>query len=560
MSGQAPKRPGSPFLRQRLVQAISLALFLWLLWNMVSRPAGGPVPPDLFLRLDPLAAPLAQLAARSWLPEMWPGLLVVGLAFLAGRFFCGYVCPFGASLDFGRALLRKLSGRQTAVARTGASLDQNGRKLKYLVLAFLVGAALLGVNLFYWGTPLPLITRFYALLVHPLFLLGASQGAVLLGPILGSLPAGLSESLAGLQYLQILPRGYQGAFFLLGFFGLFFGLELVRPRFWCRYLCPAGALLGLCSRRSPLRRRVRECVGCGRCAAICPTAAIATDGLTTARSECIGCRACVAVCPVKGVGFAPGFDLGKAGHAHKPGRRVFLGAAGAGMVVAGAALSTALPGLPGLASGAESLRPPGSLPEKEFLRRCLRCGACMKACPSNGLQPSWSGAGALDLFSPALLPRRGPCEPDCNACGRICPSQAILRLPLAEKRWAKLGTAAVKAERCLALAEGKRCVVCQEVCPYGAIKLVQADGQSVAVPVVAPELCYGCGYCEKHCPVQIPAIVVYPVGALRLERPAYETTARAAGLDLVPVSERRPAAPDYYDNTNGGGLPPGFTD
>ncbi|MDR1124824.1 MAG: 4Fe-4S dicluster domain-containing protein [Deltaproteobacteria bacterium] len=550
MNGRKNSRPPSPFRRQRIIQALSLLLFFWLLRHMVVTAAEPALPPDLFLRLDPLAAPLLLLTARDWLPEMWPGLAVLGATFLAGRFFCGYICPFGGSLDFCRILLRKLFG--TAATRPG-KLDPAGRKIKYLLLAALAGTALPGVNLFYWGAPLPLIARFYALLIHPLLLLASNQGLALLGPLL----AGMSENWVGLQYLQILPRGYHGLFFLLGFFGLAFGLELFRPRFWCRYLCPAGALLGLCSRRSPLRRRVQECVNCGKCAAICPMSAISQDGRQTGHGECLGCRTCAAVCPVKGIAFSPAGRIKSANSpAALPERRAFLGAAGVGVLVSGATLARALPGL---ASGAECLRPPGSLPENEFLRRCLRCGACMKICPSNGLQPAWAGAGLPGLFSPLLLPRRGPCEPDCNACGRVCPSQAILRLPLAEKRWAKLGTAAVKAERCLALAEGKRCVVCQEVCPYGAVKLVQASGQGVPVPVVAAERCFGCGYCEKHCPVQAPAIAVYPAGALRLERPDYEMAARAAGLDLVPVSERRPDAPDY-DDFGGGGLPPGFTD
>jgi ferredoxin len=140
-------------------------------------------------------------------------------------------------------------------------------------------------------------------------------------------------------------------------------------------------------------------------------------------------------------------------------------------------------------------------------------------------------------------------------------------LELPQKQWAKLGTAVILQERCLAYAEGKRCVVCQEVCPYGSIRLEQPAGQVGAdfsgapVPIVNPAKCFGCGYCEHHCPVRIPAIVVYPLNALRLNSLNYRQSARQAGLELEPVSES--AMQDSYgetQNDSDGGLPPGFTE
>lgn len=155
-----------------------------------------------------------------------------------------------------------------------------------------------------------------------------------------------------------------------------------------------------------------------------------------------------------------------------------------------------------------------------------------------------------------LIPRRGPCDPNCNACGRVCPTRAIAPLTLAQKQWAKMGTAEVVESRCLACSENRACVVCQEVCPFGAIDLVRAPNVSVPVPRVNPERCFGCGYCEMHCPTARPAIIAKPDGALRLAPGSdYPALAHAKGLDLVPG--RVPSRVEN-DETPGDGLPPGF--
>jgi ferredoxin len=127
-----------------------------------------------------------------------------------------------------------------------------------------------------------------------------------------------------------------------------------------------------------------------------------------------------------------------------------------------------------------------------------------------------------------------------------------------EKTWAKIGTAEVGRENCLAWGENRRCVVCQEVCPFGAIDLAPPPpDRSVPVPVVATERCFGCGYCEHHCPAAEPAVVVRAAGALRLGPAAgsYRAEAEARGLDLA--LNRRDAGEDESELPEGQ-LPPGF--
>ncbi len=95
---------------------------------------------------------------------------------------------------------------------------------------------------------------------------------------------------------------------------------------------------------------------------------------------------------------------------------------------------------------AELIRPPGALPEPEFLTRCVRCGECMKACPTNTLQPIWLRAGLEGIFTPVVIPRLAACAVGCTACGKVCPTGAIRNLSLVEKNHAKLGTAWIARE------------------------------------------------------------------------------------------------------------------
>ncbi len=536
-----------------VVQGASLLLFCYLLWQTVFPLAEFFVPVDSFLRLDPLVATQVPFLVKAFVPRLFAGIVLIILTVLLGRFFCGYICPMGTTLDLVRKII-PVAARQTALAPSLSTA-------KYWIVCAITIASICGVNSFFWGSPIALITRFYALLIAPFLALLGSMGLHEFRDVFAS------YNMLDLAYLHITPRVYHTVYFVAAFFALLFMLEKIRPRFWCRYLCPAGAVLGLCSLRPLLRRKVDGCIECKKCLKTCPTGAITNNGMATKHAECIACRTCVDVCPTKAVSFSCKHNkkaLSRQSYQSPlPSRRAFVGATFTGVGLAALSSIDAGSFFAQTSRRTDSqhglIRPPGAQPEPRFLELCIRCGACMKACPSNGLQPTWLVAGFTGIFSPILQSRIGACEPECNVCGQVCPTGAIMALPLEDKEVAKIGTAVVNKNTCLAFAENKTCVVCQEVCPYGAVDLKILEYGKVATPTIAVNRCFGCGFCERHCPVQVPAITIMPLNELRLSENRYRQAAKEAGFDIVPVSKRAQLYPAAHDISNDQ-LPPGFVE
>jgi ferredoxin len=122
------------------------------------------------------------------------------------------------------------------------------------------------------------------------------------------------------------------------------------------------------------------------------------------------------------------------------------------------------------------IRPPGALTETDFLSRCIKCGQCMRVCPTNVIHPDGLSGGLESFWTPVLNFRTGTsgCQMTCIACGHVCPTAAIRPLQLDERQGKndyadsgpiRIGTAFVDRGRCLPWAMDRPCIVCQENCP-----------------------------------------------------------------------------------------------
>jgi MauM/NapG family ferredoxin protein len=315
---------------------------------------------------------------------------------------------------------------------------------------------------------------------------------------------------------------YNQAVFIGTLFFLVLGLNLVEKRFWCKYLCPLGAFLGILSRFSLLKRSVSEgCTSCGACATVCQGNASPDKRDEWRDTECLYCWNCDDICPQNAVSF--GFVPKKSAAAMDLGRRRVVTSVLSGVIAV--PLMRSIPLSKSGFSQPRLIRPPGSLEEREFLKRCVKCGECMKVCITNGLQPTLLEAGLEGVWSPVLVPRIGYCEFRCTLCGQVCPTGAIKRLELKDKMKVKIGLAMIDKGRCLPYAHATPCIVCEEVCPtpkkaiwFEESKAKDREGKEHVLkqPRVDLELCIGCGICETKCPVLgQPAIYVTSVGESR---------------------------------------------
>ncbi|MCS7306093.1 MAG: 4Fe-4S binding protein [Thermoguttaceae bacterium] len=534
-----------PRWMRRVVQVGFLILFLWMV--LVSWAPTEGVPSGwlkAFFLADPLLLVLTGVAARALPPLFLWSLVSIVVTMLFGRIFCGWVCPLGTVHSLAGWAFDKVQSR--AKRRDAYSPWQ---KAKYYVLAAGLAMALFGGHWISLFDPLVLLYRTTATAIYPAFQWAVEEtahsvfqadphvGPVVLGPVqigpwhLTSLTEPVYQFFR--DHVFSLPRqAFLGAGLVWLVFGLMVAANGYRRRFWCRYLCPLGALLGLLGRWPMLRRQVTAegCNQCGLCLTACHGASASEAGQTWRPSECLMCLNCSAQC----VRESCCFRLVSLPWKKQPPLES-VGLSRRGLVWSALGGLLALAGLRATPQGRAKhyyhphlIRPPGARPEPEFLARCTGCALCMKVCPTGGLQPAITEAGLEGIFTPRLVPLIGHCDYNCTACGHVCPTEAIRPLSLEEKHQFKIGLAAFDPSRCIPYVYGRNCIVCEEHCPVPEkaiycvpqeIMLRTGQFQTVQLPRVDPNRCIGCGVCEHVCPLDDqPGIRVLSTNEIRHPR------------------------------------------
>ena len=477
---------------RRVVQASFFLLFV-VLFAYVAWPYGGTnyaqrrdykeiIAAELFLIIDPLVSLSTAIASKSWVWSLAAAGIILAICLIIPRGFCGYICPLGTTIDlFDWAVGKRVNRWKLNDQNRGWWVH-----LKYYLLLGCLISSIFGVLFTGFVAAIPVITRAFLFIVKPLEL-GLTKGWY------------LNTGFNAGHIVSIL------LFLLILFLGIF------RRRFWCQYVCPSGALFSLGNFFRTTERKVEtSCISCNKCVEICPFDAIKPD-YTTRTSDCTLCQTCGGVCPTHSIKFVDRWDrfnLKPSATALErlPSRRGFL----AGML-AGTGAAVAVRG----ASGAtHPVRPPGSLPEEQFLQACIRCGECFQSCPNDVLQPMGFEHGLKGLWTPRVAANWAGCESTCNNCGQVCPTGAIRALPIEEKRVARMGLAKVEPN-CLPLAGHEACQLCVDECNaagYRAIEFIRVhptldaagnpiEGSGFSAPVVLADKCVGCGLCQTRCHV-----------------------------------------------------------
>jgi len=509
--------------------------------------------------LPSLAAAFASGLAGSGLA--W--LAILALTALTGRFYCSVLCPLGLLQDASHRLRlgitslfpRHVQKKPGSGSRVKKSVGPVKQPVPVLLKAALAAAGVLGAALapaiLAWLEPYALAARFSA------SLFGAAWEA-----------AGEAGVRMGLQLAAPSPRP-DVAWMAVALFpgSLVLAAAVLKPRAYCRWLCPSGALLGLVAERAVFSFHIDapSCTSCGACERACRSGAAQSDNKRIDAGACVACFDCVAVCPAGSVRYGRARDnrtqavLPRA--QNKPSladaglsRRNFMRAGGTGVVAAALALPAA-----GLArslsvrAGTEGASapvsdkvilngtarpwasPPGAGSTARFSRLCLSCGLCARSCPSGVLRQGvalWKSPAVLE---PYMDYSRAFCQFECIACGEACPTGAIRKLSVERKTVVAVAKSKLDLPLCIVVEKGTRCGACAEHCPTGALSMERLPQAAFPAPVLDATLCIGCGACETVCPAEpkkalvVSGLAIHEIARVLPRRPGSE--AQSAPLE-----------------------------
>ncbi len=436
--------------------------------------------------------------------------VIAGLAvltFLFGRIYCSIICPLGVMQDvFGWLGKKSKKNRYT--------FSKEYKWLRYGLLAIFIAGCLAGV-----GTIIELLAPYSAfgrictMLLQPLWMLGNNALASI---------AEHYESYAfyGVDvWMKSLPVFFIALLTLI----IIAILAWRNGRTYCNTICPVGTVLSFISRFSLLKIHFDEdkCKNCSLCTKNCKAACIDFKNHKVDYSRCVVCGDCIKSCKFGALSYSR-----KTSGTSKTGTTsdASVDANKRSFLIATALVSTAALAQEkkhvdgGLADIIEKkaperktpIVPPGARSLKHMTQHCTGCQLCVSKCPNDVLRPSMD---ITNLMQPVMSFEKGYCRPECTRCSEVCPAGAIKLIDKEEKSGIQIGHAVVYPDFCLSALGENECGNCARHCPVGAIEMVPSDSEddlSPSVPAVNENACIGCGACEHLCPVR-------PLSAIHVE-------------------------------------------
>lgn len=421
------------------------------------------------------------------------GITVTGVAILTlifGRWYCVAICPLGILQD---AMIGGL--RLVTLRRYKLKPQPNLQRTRYILLIGLLIALAIG-----WAVPFGLVEPF------------TQFGSIVSGTVTPAVTSIHNE----FTYNRLLVRPEFSAALVKALIPLIilFALVIWKGRIFCTSICPVGTLLGLCSRRSVFRVQINaeKCIGCRKCLPVCPAGCIDLKAKVIDTERCLACMNCIGICPKTAIRYG---HVTRALPAPEPmhGRRNFL--IGGGLAAVGFGLSAA--GLRAFQKRNEQaiekqpILPPGAGSLARFSMICTGCQLCVQNCEGNVLRPAGFDFGLQSAGQPHLKFNQGMCEFNCQRCQTVCPTGALRKMPLPEKKRWRIGMAKVELSRCVAFVDQNDCGACAEHCPTGALQMIVSNDRDARIPVINEALCIGCGNCEYPCPTAPKSVFVEPI-------------------------------------------------
>lgn len=153
--------------------------------------------------------------------------------------------------------------------------------------------------------------------------------------------------------------------------------------------------------------------------------------------------------------------------------------------------------------------PPGAISLARFKSKCTACHLCVSHCPSQVIVPSTHENGLTGMMTPVLAyDVHKFCEFECTACMDVCPNDALVQMPLEEKKLIQIGIVRLNIHKCVVIMHDEDCGACAEHCPTGALQMVNYKDGLTKPKVVSEDRCIGCGGCESICPEMKRAIFI----------------------------------------------------